>query len=155
MQTDVRPKTDAPRLTDPRLCAWRSFLRAHARIVRALGRELEAEARMALTDYDVLAQLSVAPDRRLRMSELADALLLSRSGATRLVDRLVAAGLVERVSCDDDRRGQWAALTDAGRERLRTATPAHLRGVAAHFLDRLSRDDLADLDRMLRSLAAD
>ena len=138
---------------DPRLAAWRSFLRAHARVIRALEAELDASQDLALTDYDVLVQLASAPDRRLRMSELADALLLSRSGVTRLVDRLVNEGLVERVMCDTDRRGQWAALTDAGHERLRTATPTHLGGVAEHFLDRLSDDDLVALQRMLEPIA--
>ena len=132
-----------------RLAAWSTFLRAHARVVRELERELQADQDLALTDYDVLVQLAAADDRRLRMSELADRLLLSRSGVTRLVDRLVADGLVERVTCESDRRGQWAALTDAGYERLRRASPTHLRGVAAHFLDRLSVDDLASLERML------
>jgi DNA-binding MarR family transcriptional regulator len=141
---------------DPRLDAWRSFLRAHARVVRELERELQDEQSMALTDYDVLVQLAAAGERRLRMSELADGLLLSRSGVTRLVDRLETAGLVERLSCDTDRRGQWASLTDAGYARLRDATPTHLRGVAAHFLDRLTDDDLDALKRMLdRVLAAD
>jgi DNA-binding MarR family transcriptional regulator len=137
---------------DPRLAAWSAFLRAHARIVRRLEAELEAEQDMALTDYDVLVQLARADERRLRMSELADRLMLSRSGATRLVDRLVAAGLVERVTCDDDRRGQWASLTDAGHERLRQASPTHLRGVGDHFLDRLSADELEGLGRILARL---
>jgi DNA-binding MarR family transcriptional regulator len=141
--------------SDPRLAAWSTFLRAHARVVRELERELQAEQGMALTDYDVLVQLASADDRRLRMSELADRLVLSRSGVTRLVDRLVAEGLVERTMCDSDRRGQWAALTDAGRERLREAAPTHLRGVAAHFLDRLSGEDLAALDRMLGRVGAE
>ena len=134
---------------DSRLAAWSTFLRAHARVVRELERELQADQDLALTDYDVLVQLAAAAERRLRMSELADRLLLSRSGVTRLVDRLVADGLVERVSCESDRRGQWAALTDAGHDRLRRAAPTHLRGVATHFLDRLSADDLASLERML------
>jgi DNA-binding MarR family transcriptional regulator len=86
------------------------------------------------------------------MSDLADRLLLSRSGATRLVDRLVAQGLVERVMCDVDRRGQWASLTDAGIDRLRQASPTHLRGVAEHFLDRLSTDELAALERLFTRL---
>jgi DNA-binding MarR family transcriptional regulator len=139
----------------PRLRAWTAFLRAHARVVRQLERELQAEQQLALTDYDVLVQLASADQRRLRMSELADRLLLSRSGVTRLVDRLVADGLVERVTCDDDRRGQWASLTDAGRERLRRASPAHLRGVAEHFLDRLSTEELAELERMLERIGAE
>jgi DNA-binding MarR family transcriptional regulator len=139
---------------EARLDAWRTFLRAHATVIRELERELAAEQDLALTDFDVLVQLANAPDRRLRMSELADALLLSRSGATRLVDRLVADGLVERVVCEDDRRGQWAALTDQGRDRLRRASPVHLRGIEEHFLDRLSADDLASLRRMLEPISA-
>ena len=140
---------------DPRLATWAAFLRAHARVVRELEQELEAEHRLALTDYDVLVQLAATEDRRLRMSELADRLILSRSGVTRLVDRLVAEGMVERVSCETDRRGQWAALTDAGLGRLRTATPTHLRGVAEHFLDRLSPDELASMRDMLVRLDPD
>ena len=147
--TDMNPTTGR----EPRLAAWSAFLRAHARVVRDLERELQAEQKMALSDYVVLVQLAAADERRLRMSDLADRLLLSRSGATRLVDRLVADGLVERVVCESDRRGQWAALTDAGHRRLRRAAPAHLRGVATHFLDRLSDDDLASLERMLEPVA--
>lgn len=140
---------------DPRLTAWRTFLRAHASVVRDLERELQSEQHLALTDYDVLVQLAAAGDRRLRMSELADALLLSRSGATRLIDRLVTDGLVERVTCESDRRGQWASLTDAGHQRLRRASPTHLRGVAEHFLNRLPPDDLATLERMLDRVLAE
>ena len=134
---------------DPRLDAWRAFLRAHARVIRKLERELQDREDLALTDYDVLVQLARAEERRMRMSELADGLLLSRSGATRLVDRLVAEGLVERVMCDTDRRGQWASLTDAGFERLRRATPSHLRGVDEHFLARLTNAEIAALERIL------
>jgi DNA-binding MarR family transcriptional regulator len=148
MSTDLRRD-------DPRIGAWRAFLRAHAQVVRRLERELAEEQGMALTDYDVLVQLAGADQRRLRMSELADRLLLSRSGVTRLVDRLVAEGLVERVTCDDDRRGQWAALTDAGRRRLRAATPTHLRGINEHFIGRLSTGELASLERMLEPIAED
>ncbi|HEY6608719.1 MAG TPA: MarR family transcriptional regulator [Candidatus Limnocylindria bacterium] len=151
--TTLQSRTISAR--DPRLAAWRSFLRAHARVVRSLESELVDEQGMALTDYDVLVQLAAAPERRLRMSELADGLLLSRSGATRLVDRLVGEGLVERVVCETDRRGQWASLTDTGHQRLRRATPTHLRGVAQHFLDHLGPEDLAGLERMLEPIARD
>lgn len=140
---------------DPRLAAWRAFLGAHARVVRELERELAAEQQLALTDYEVLLQLATADDRRLRMSDLADRLVLSRSGATRLIDRLVAEGLVERVTCEFDRRGQWASLTRFGHQRLRRASPTHLRGVAEHFLDRLSAEDLAALERMLGHVIAE
>ncbi len=138
-----------PRPDDPRLDAWRAFLRAHARLTRQLERELQAEQSMALADYDVLVQLAIAGEQRLRMSELADRLLLSRSGVTRLIDRLEADGLVARVTCESDRRGQWAQLTDAGHQRLREASPTHLRGVAEHFLDRIPA---TELDRLRETL---
>lgn len=146
--------TRPPTLRDRRLTAWTGFLRGHARVVQRLEHELQSQQHLALVDFDVLAQLAIAGGR-LRMSELADRLLLSRSGATRLVDRLVADGLVERVSCETDRRGQWASLTDAGRQRLERATPTHLRGVSRHFLDRYSAGELAELDRLLARLADD
>jgi DNA-binding MarR family transcriptional regulator len=87
------------------------------------------------------------------MSDLADTLALSRSGATRLIDRLEADGLVRRTTCDTDRRGAWAELTDAGYARLRDASPTHLRGVAEHFLDRIPADDLDALSRILDRVA--
>lgn len=148
----ARPGTLMP--GDPRLAAWRSFLRAHARVIRRLEHELTMATGMTLSEYDVMVQLALAEERKLRMSELADAVLISRSGVTRLVDRLVSEGLVERVSCETDRRGQWARLTDAGTDRLRAATPVHLRGVAEHFLERLSADDLAALTRMLEPVGS-
>ncbi len=134
---------------DPRLEAWATFLRAHARVTRVLERELHDEQRMALADYDVLFQLATAEHRRLRMGELAQRLLLSRSGITRLVDRLERDGYVERATCESDRRGQWAQLTERGHARLRDATPVHLRGVAEHFLDRIPADELRELQGTL------
>ena len=110
---------------------------------------------MGLADYEVMLVLAYSKGRRLRMSELADMLSLSRSGATRLVDRLEADGLVTRVSCDTDRRGQWAQLTDAGYERLRGASPTHLRGIGEHFLDRIPPAELeslrSTLERVLKA----
>jgi DNA-binding MarR family transcriptional regulator len=134
---------------DPRLETWRSFLVAHAQIRRQLERELQAEQSLGLGEYEVLLLLARADDRQLRMSELADRLGLSRSGVTRLVDRLEAADLVKRASCDTDRRGWWATLTDAGYERLRRAAPIHLRGVGEHFLDRIPPAELDALQRTL------
>jgi DNA-binding MarR family transcriptional regulator len=131
-----------PTPDDPRLEAWRAFLFAHAQVRRQLERELQAEQGMSLAEYEVLLFLAYAPDRRRRMSELADLMVLSRSGATRLVDRLEGTGLVERVTCDTDRRGQWAQLTQDGYERLRAASPTHLRGIAEHFLDRIPAAEL-------------
>ena len=150
----TRSREEEERLigAEPRLAAWSAFLRAHARVTRQLERELQAEESLALADYDVLVQLALAGDRRLRMSELADRLLLSRSGITRLVDRLERDGLVERMTCESDRRGQWAALTDAGHQRLRNASPTHLRGVAEHFLDRIPEQELETLRRTLERI---
>jgi DNA-binding MarR family transcriptional regulator len=145
-----RPRS-AP--TREQLAAWRAFLRAHATIMRALEAELLAEQELPLASYDVLVQLAEAPDRQLRMTELADAVLLSRSGVTRLVDRLEKGGLVARCPVENDGRGVAARLTAAGLDRLRTASRTHLRGVARHFVDRLDEADLRQLERISRHLA--
>src|SRR6266545_4811090 len=110
----ARARARAPELTDEQLEAWRAFLRAQAALIRTLDRELEAEQGLPITFFDVLVQLSQAGGR-LRMSELADAVLLSRSGVTRLVDRMVRAGLVRREACPTDRRSMYATLTTEGK----------------------------------------
>ncbi|MEA2403551.1 MAG: hypothetical protein QOE08_198 [Thermoleophilaceae bacterium] len=132
--------------------AWAGFLRAHARLVRELDAELTARHGLALTSYDVLIHLDRAPENRLRMSELADAVLLSRSGLTRLVARLVNAGMVERVGCEDDQRGAWAVLTEEGGRRLREARVTHRRGVRERFLDRFSEAEQRRLGTMWERL---
>src|SRR5574338_326014 len=148
--TAVRSRTTTiPSPRDRRLESWRTFLRAYTQVRRHLERELEDEQGMSLAEYEVLLVLAYSADRQMRMSDLAEMLLLSRSGATRLIDRLEAVELVQRVSCDTDRRGQWAQLTDAGYERLRAASPTHLRGIAEHFLDRIAADELSALQGTL------
>ncbi len=139
-------------LSAPELAAWRGLLRAHARLVATLDQELEREHGIALSSYEVLLNLAEAPDGSLRMGDLADRLLLSRSGLTRLIDRLVARGVVERHSCADDRRGTYACLTPAGRALFEAARPTHLRGVREHFLDHLGKADLDRLDAIWRRL---
>jgi DNA-binding MarR family transcriptional regulator len=139
--------------TRDQLSAWRSFLRAHATVIRVLESELVAEQDLSLAAYDVLVQLAEAPERRLRMTELADAVLLSRSGVTRLVDRMERAGLVSRCRVASDGRGIAAQLTDAGLSRLRVASRTHLAGVLRHFVDRLTEDELMTLERISRRLA--
>ncbi len=111
-----------------------------------------AEQELSLAAYDVLVQLAEAPNRLLRMTELADAVLLSRSGVTRLVDRLERAGLVSRSRVESDGRGVAAQLTDAGLSRLRVAARTHLTGVVRHFAARLADDDLDELERISRLL---
>ena len=145
------PPIPSPR--DPRLDAWRAFLFAHAQVRRQLERELQSEQAMGLGEYEVLLLLAGSEALRLRMSELAVRLVLSRSGVSRLIDRLQADGLVERGSCDTDRRGSWAILTDAGYNRLRDASPTHLRGVGEHFLDRIPADELEAMRRTLERVA--
>jgi DNA-binding MarR family transcriptional regulator len=132
--------------TDPRLDAWRSFLHAHARVSRRLDEELQAGHHLSLAEYDALLQLVNAPGHRLRMSVLAERVLLSRSGITRLVDRLVAAGMVERTTCTTDARGAEAALTHAGHARLRDASITHLDGVRRLFVDVVPAGDRAAMD---------
>ncbi|HEX2701312.1 MAG TPA: MarR family transcriptional regulator [Acidimicrobiales bacterium] len=135
------------------LAAWRAFLRAHATVVDRLDRELQDEQGLPLTWYEVLLRLNGATDQRLRLSELAAQLVLSRSGLTRLVDRLVAAGLVERAVCPTDRRGAFAVLTPEGRSRLRRAAPGHLRGVERHFTGLLSPVELDAIRTGLEKVA--
>jgi DNA-binding MarR family transcriptional regulator len=139
-------------LDDPGMRAWARFLHAQATIIRRLEAELQDAHRMGLGEFEALLQLSLADLGRLRMSDLADRLVLSRSGVTRLVDRLEAAGYVARVTCPSDARGAFAVLTDAGRTCLRDAAPTHVRGVRAHFVDRVPPDELDRLARTLEHL---
>ena len=122
-------------LAPAELRAWRGMLRAHAALAKALDAQLEAAHGLQLSSYEVLMYLADAEDERMRMCDLASSILLSRSGLTRLVDRLQREGLLERVACSDDARGQFAKLTPAGREKLRAARATHLAGVRAMFLD--------------------
>src|SRR4051812_37791209 len=132
-------------LSPVEMAAWRGFLNAHARITRRLEAELEAGQSMPLANYDVLLPLAGGPDHALRMSDLASSVLLSRSGLTRLVDRLERERLVERRACADDARGTLAVLTPAGLDRLRQAWVTHLRGVREHMVDRLTPEELVTL----------
>src|SRR5919109_1330762 len=135
-------------LTAEELGAWRGLLRVHSALVKALDAELTAEHDLPLTSYEVLIYLQAAPERRLRMAELADSVLLSRSGMTRLVDRLERDGLLERDLCTDDGRGCYAVLTEKGAEVLATARPTHLEGVRERFLRHFSPDEMRLLSSM-------
>ena len=138
-------RTDTPparQLTAPELRAWRGMLRAHAALAKALAAQLEAAHGLQLSSYEVLMYLADAEDQRMRMCDLASTILLSRSGLTRLVDRLQREGLLERVACSDDARGAFAKLTPLGRERLAAARAALLAGVRAMFLDLFTPEEL-------------
>jgi DNA-binding MarR family transcriptional regulator len=135
-------------LSPAELGAWRGMLRVHTALVKALDAELSAAHALPLSSYEVLITLESAPGRRRRMAELADSVLLSRSGMTRLVDRLVDNGLIERDLCTDDGRGCFAVLTDKGAEVLANARPTHLDGVRERFLVHFSEDELQVLAGM-------
>ena len=137
---------------DPRISTWRDFLLAHARLQRILDQELRSEHDISLAEYEALLVLASAPDRRLRMHQIADQVLLSRSGVTRLIDRLVADGSVERDTCTTDARGAEAVLTRAGLGRLRDASSTHLRGIDEHFLANIRPDDLDALGGIMGEL---
>src|SRR5206468_12382706 len=126
--------------------AWRSLLRAHATLMRQLDTDLEEKTGMALADFDVLAQLALAGDE-LRMTDLAARALISRSGMTRRLARLVDEGLVRRLAHDADARGVLVALTDAGLARMVEVAPVHVRGVRELFIDRLGDRELDTLAR--------
>ena len=140
------------------LGAWRGLLRVHTALVKALDAELTAEHDLPLSSYEVLITLETAPGHKRRMAELADSVLLSRSGMTRLVDRLEKEQLLARDTCTDDGRGCFAVLTPKGHELLARARPTHLEGVRERFLTHFSEDELrlfADAwDRVLPGAAA-
>jgi DNA-binding MarR family transcriptional regulator len=125
------------KISDEALAAWRSFLRAHSAMLRRIGRDLEDADLPPLTWYDVLAALRDAPERSLRQVELAERVLLSNSGLSRLVDRIESRGLVERTTCPSDRRSFHVRLTDEGQEMLDAMWPVYARGVAEDFLPAL------------------
>lgn len=135
-------------MTMEQRAAWRGLLAVQATLVRRLNQELEAGGHVPIEWYDVLIHLSEAPEERMRLSALADAILLSRSGLTRLVDRMETAGLLRREVCPDDRRGSFAILTDVGRDALERAAPAHLAGIKQHFARHLSAEEAQTLSRV-------
>ena len=132
-------------LTSEQLAAWSGFLWAHAQVVRTLDRELEQEHGIPLAWFDVLFQLSIARNHRLSMSELADAIVLSQSGLTGLVDRLQSRGLVELEQSEVDPHEICVRITDGGSEILAQVTPTHISGIRKHFLERLSKEQTEHL----------
>ncbi|WP_020577529.1 MarR family winged helix-turn-helix transcriptional regulator [Actinopolymorpha alba] len=125
--------------------AWRAYLDTTRLLIQTLGRQLETDAGISFTDYELLVHLSEAPERRMRMRDLADATLATRSGVTRAVTRLERAGWVRRVECEDDRRGMHAELTDAGMAKLEKAAPGHVAAVREQMFDLLSSREVEQL----------
>jgi DNA-binding MarR family transcriptional regulator len=163
MQTDSRPGDVAAlfgRLVEESLPgrrgeqAWRALLQAHATLMRQLDSDLRQDTGLPLADFDVLAQLADAGGE-LRMTELAARTLLSRSGLTRRVAKLVDGGLVRRANSTEDGRGVVVTLTDAGVARVSETVPAHLRGVSRLFVERLDDQERAALETALRKVIVD
>ena len=134
--------------------AWGGFLRTHKAIMSVMGQELEQQHGLALSSYDVLRHIALADGERLRMNELANRVMITRSGLTGVVARLEAAGLVERQPADRDGRGWFACITAKGWKALRRANQTITGSIYRQFLDRLSDDDLADLRRIWHKLLA-
>ena len=133
---------------------WRAVLQAFSIVNRILADEMQAETALEMERYEILLVLAQADDGVMRPSELAEQLHLSRSGATRVIDRLERDGLVERRACDSDRRGSLVALTSAGEKAFTRTGRVHLRGINEHLGSHLSSDDMTDLRRILTKLAA-
>jgi DNA-binding MarR family transcriptional regulator len=145
--------TDGSALSPQEAAAWTGLLRTHQGLISQLDAELQRAHDLSLAEYDVFVQLDEAPGRSMRMAELADAVLLTRSGVTRLVDRLQKRGYVERRPCPADARGMHAVLTDAGAERFRQAAPTHREGIRRLFLGKLQESDIELLGAIWRRLA--
>jgi DNA-binding MarR family transcriptional regulator len=141
------------RLTEPELRVWLSFLAAQHRVLNALDRELQSEHGISLAYYEVMLFLSRSPERQMRMAELARTVLRSPSGLTRLVDRMVGDGTVERLPCPGDARAANAHLTDKGYDKFRAAARTHVRGIREHFLDRVGEAEREGLRCALERLA--
>jgi DNA-binding MarR family transcriptional regulator len=142
-------------LTQNELRTWLAFLRAHATVTAKLAHAMLQEHRMPITWYDVLVHLYHAPDRRLRMQDLAEAVILSNSGLTRLLDRMLVAGLIDRTACPEDRRVIYATLTEAGTAQIEEILPHHQARIkeyfAAHLTDAEMETIQAALQRVLQA----
>lgn len=141
-------------LTEPEQETWRAFLSVMLRLPEELNQRLEKRSDIALTDYEILVHLSEADDRRLRMRELADVAIVSRSRLTYRVDKLVERGLISREPCTDDGRGLWAILTNEGYALLEAAAPGHVEDVQDLMISRLSKEDHTNLDQIIAKLGS-
>jgi DNA-binding MarR family transcriptional regulator len=130
------------RLEEQQLRAWRLFITANARLVEKIDKKMQKSDNLPLHWYDVLVELVEAPEQRLRFNELAARVVLSKSGLTRLVDRLEQEGLLKRESVSGDRRGAYAVLTDLGREKLRQSWKVYAPAIVEHFALHISDDEL-------------
>jgi DNA-binding MarR family transcriptional regulator len=128
--------------------SWRAWIAMTLLLPDRLSRDLQDRAGMSLADYEILVHLSESPERRMRMSELADATLSSRSRLSHQIDRMAQAGLVDRQPCSEDRRGSFAVLTKKGWDVLVKTAPAHVASVREHLVDVLTPEEFAEFGRI-------
>ncbi len=152
--TTPTPTAAEAELSDVELRAWRGLVRAHDALVKRLDADLEAGHSIGLSSYEVLCALRSTADRKMRMCDLADTVCLSRSGLTRLVDRLERDGLIARACCHSDARGSFAVLTAAGGRRLDEARPTHRAAIRRDFLSCFSAGELEQLATLWARVAA-
>lgn len=135
-------------LSEAEQVSWRSWLAANLLLPDRLGRDLQAEAGLTLADYEILVRLSEAPDRRVRLSDLATQTLSSRSRLSHQMDRMERARYVRREECEDDKRGFYAVLTEHGWQTLVAAAPIHVESVRRRLVDVLTAEEFAELGRI-------
>ncbi len=139
-------------LTEAEQATWRVVLSANTQLLERLDHELQQRSQLSLTDYEILSELHAAPRTRLRMSELAERVLVSRSRLTYRVDRLVGVGYLAREECADDRRGLFAILTPAGADALESATPGHVADIRGWFIDLVDEEELDVIHRVFNRM---
>ncbi len=148
--SSMRHVTDS--LTKKEQATWKTFLTANVRLMEQLDHDLQTHSLISITDYEILEALAKAPDQKLRMSELADKVLVSRSRLTYRVDRLTNVDYIEREECEDDRRGLWATLTTQGSDILESARPNHTNDIRKWFFDNLDESETETVDRVLQRI---
>jgi DNA-binding MarR family transcriptional regulator len=140
------------RVSEDELSAWRYFIKSHAKIIESIEQDLAEQKRVPLTTYDVLIALFESPERKLRLGDLNKKVILSKSGLTRMLDRLEKEGLLQREKSAEDRRGAYAILTEAGESELRRAWPVYAKGIKKYFAMPIPEEDRQTLQKILETL---
>lgn len=153
-ELSIASVNDTRWLDDEQQRLWRSFLGGTTVLMDRLDRDLRAEHGLSMSEYEILVRLSEAPDRSIRMADLAAALSHSRSRITHTISRLERDGIVTRIQCDTDGRGVTAVLTDKGFDLLATAAHTHVRGVREYLIDLADPADLAAVGRVMEAVQA-
>lgn len=140
------------RLNERELSVWRYFLKAHAKVIEQIERELSENKRVPLTTYDVLIALFEAPEKKLRLKDLTNRMVLTKSGLTRRLDRLEKEGFIRREQNETDKRSTFAVLTKTGEQELRRAWPVYARGIKQYFTSRMTHEEQWIVEKVLKSV---